>query len=150
MEAELDPGLPLWRRHHRSHQPTMEDRLIARILAPWLDRELAEPGGPALSQAHAARAVQLTSERARTSLARRLDKLIERAEPDEIPDAAPLIASLAARLRSKDVVDARGVARLKTLVSEQASRSRRNALAAALHEASELLEVSRRVNQPAS
>ncbi len=80
MEADLDRSLPRRRRPHRPRKPTPEDRLIARMLAPWLDGELAERGGRGLSKAHAARAQQLTSDRTRRSVALALDRLIERAE----------------------------------------------------------------------
>jgi len=48
------------RVQHR--KPTLEDRLIARMLARWLDEELARGMGASLSEAHAARAEQLTGE----------------------------------------------------------------------------------------
>jgi AraC-like DNA-binding protein len=152
----------LGRRQHRPRKPTLEDRVIARLLASWLDRELADlalADRTGLSEAHAARARQLTSEHTRTSVAQTLDRLMERAENprtlapwagkppcrDQVRDAAPLITALAARLRSPEPVDACGMARLKTLLSDRSGpcyeRSRDDALAAALREASELLKV---------
>ena len=59
MEADLDRGFPSWNGPHGPRRPSVEDRLIARMLAPWLDRELAERRGGELSEAHAARAEQL-------------------------------------------------------------------------------------------
>jgi hypothetical protein len=167
MEADLDASLPLWRRQRRSRKPTLEDRVIARMLAPWLDRELANPESNELSEAHAARAEQLMTRHTRRSVALRLDRLTERAEnprrrsllgglpprPDQIREAAPLIESLAARLRSGEPLNPCGVARLKTLFADRAgpcySRSRPNALTAALYEASELLSVRPRVRYAA-
>ena len=161
MEADLDRSLVLPRRHHRPRKPTLEDRLIARMLAPWLDRELADPAGRTLSEAHAARAQQLTSEHTRSSVAQTLDRLIERADNpqrprrlggitpcgDQVREAGPLITSLAARLRSREPLDPCGMARLKTLLSDHAGpcyrRSRPDALAAAPREASELLDPGR-------
>jgi len=163
MEADLDRSPMLRRRHRRPDKPRLEDRLIARMLAPWLDRELADRalghrGGSGLSEAHAARAEQLRSERTRARVARRLDRLIERAENprppsqfagtppgrDQVREAAPLITSLAARLRSRTPVDPCGMARLKTLLSDRAGPcyvgSRHDDLAAALREAFELLD----------
>jgi hypothetical protein len=108
MEADLDRTLVLGRRQHRPRKPTLEDRVIARLLAPWLDRELADlalADRTGLSEAHAARARQLTSEHTRTSVAQMPDRLVERAENrkppspfagspprrDQVRDAAPLI-----------------------------------------------------------
>jgi hypothetical protein len=166
MEADLDRSFPGWRGPHRSHEPSLEDRLIARMLAPWLDRELAERRGGEFSEAHAARAEQLASERTRRSLASTLDRLIERAENpprasrtipslfagvppcrDQVREATTLIVSIAAGLRSGEPLDPRGVARLKTLLADRSgpcyTSSRPDALAAALREAAELLEPGR-------
>lgn len=166
MEADLVRSLPSPRRPHRARKPSLEDRLIARMLAPWLDRELAERGGRGLSEAHAAREEQLASGRTRRSVARTLDRLIERAEnsprastairsllagsppcPDQVREAAPLIALLAARLRSGEPLDACGVARLKTLLADRSGPcyvgGRSDALAAALRETAELLDPGR-------
>ena len=166
MEADLDRSFPNWRRPHRPRKPSVEDRLIARMLAPWLDRELAERRGRGLSEAHAARAGQLASERTRRSVARTLDRLIERAENpprasrtipslfagvppcrDQVREATPLIVSIAARLRSREPLDPRGVARLKTLLADRSgpcyTSSRPDALAAALRETAELLDTGR-------
>jgi hypothetical protein len=144
MEADLDLGLLRWRTRHRPRTPTVEDRLIARMLGRWLDRELADPalakrGAGLLSEAHAARAGQLTADSTRRSLARKLDRLAQRAE-----NPLPLIAVLAARLRSPEPVDACGMARLNTLFGDRTgpccAPGHPDALAAALHEASELLD----------
>src|SRR6202008_2253547 len=93
MEADLDRSVMLRRGQHSPRKATLEDRLIARMLAPWLDRELADcalanrglANRRGLSEAHAARAEQLMSEHTRTSLARTLDRLVEGAESARPP-----------------------------------------------------------------
>jgi hypothetical protein len=168
MEADLHRSLSRRRSPRRSREPSLEDRLVARLLAPWLDRELAdgeldETARRTLSEAHAARAAQLTRDRNRRSVARRLDRLIARAETprhasslvasitagsspcrDQVRQATPLIASLAARLRSGEPLDACAVARLKTLLGDRSgpcyTSSRPDALTTALCEVSELLD----------
>jgi hypothetical protein len=128
----------------------LEDRLIARILAPWLDRELASGVATSLSEAHAARAKQLTAERNRGAAARSLHRLIDRPEhpgrthlnpaappSEEVREAMPLILSICTRLQSEESLDPHAIARLKTLLSDhngpchQATEP--GALAAALH-----------------
>jgi hypothetical protein len=71
--------------------PALEDRLVARMLARWLDEELARGMEASLSEAHAARAEQLTSEGGRRKVARRLDKLAERAQNLRPPSPVPLV-----------------------------------------------------------
>ena len=129
-ESEQNPILALgWRRRRK---PTLEDRVIARMLAPWLDRELARGFAPTLSEAHAARAKQLAGERTRHAIARALDRLIDRAEQPrraflnpvvppcraEVREAMPLILSIRTRLHSDQPPDPQAVARLKTLLSD--------------------------------
>lgn len=133
--------------------------MIARLLASWLDPELVAERGSSLSSTHAARAGQLTAEHTRRSLARALDRLLERAEHqrhtsllagippcrDQVRQAAPLIGAVAVRLRSSDALDPRGIARLKTLLGDRRgpcyASDRPDALANALREVSELLDV---------
>ncbi|HYB28152.1 MAG TPA: hypothetical protein VEF89_16165 [Solirubrobacteraceae bacterium] len=133
----------------------LEDRLIARMLAPWLDRELAAGMRPSLSEAHAARAEQLAGERVRSAVARSLEKLLARAQRptpaapkatiplcrEQVLAAAPLIASTASRLRSREPMDPCAVARLKILAGDRRGpcyvRSRPDALMVALREISE-------------
>jgi hypothetical protein len=107
-------------------------RFAARVRAPWLDRELAAGVAPWRSRTHAARALQLTGDRHRRALARRLEDLIERADrphtrfmnaalppcPDQVSHAVASILAIAARLRDGAPVDARGVARLGELLSD--------------------------------
>jgi hypothetical protein len=144
-------------RKRRRGGPTLEDRLIARMLAPWLDGELARGLGASLSKAHAARAEQLTSEGGRRKLARRLDKLVDRAQNprpagpipvlplchEQIRDAMPLILAVRARLLSGWPVTAQGIAYLKILLSDRRgpcyARSQRDALTVALQDNSRVL-----------
>jgi hypothetical protein len=101
------------------------------MLAPWLDRELARGVATSLSDAHAARASQLTGQRTRYTVARSLERLIDRAEHPgrapfnpavppcpEVRQAMPLILSLHTRLQSEESLDAQAIARLKTLLSD--------------------------------
>lgn len=128
----------------------LEDRVIAYILAPWLDRELADGMAPSASEAHAARAEQLCGDRVRRSVARSLETLLDRAEnprtaaprstvplcAEQIRDAAALIASTAGCLRSQEALDPGAVARLKILLADRRGpcyrRTRRDALTVAL------------------
>ncbi|HEY4830500.1 MAG TPA: hypothetical protein VIH85_27285 [Solirubrobacteraceae bacterium] len=130
----------------------LEDRAIAHILAPWLDRELADGMAPSASEAHAARAQQLCGDRVRHSVARSLEALLDRAEnprpaalratvplcAEQIRDAAALIASTAGCLRSREALDPGAVARLKILLADRRGpcyrQSRRDALTVALRE----------------
>jgi hypothetical protein len=116
----------------RRHKRGCEDRVVARVLAPRLDRELAGGIAPWSSSAHAARAVQLTSARARRALARSIERLIEDVEKPrsrfvsavispcaaQVRHATPLILTLASRLRSAEPVNARGIAQLSRLLSD--------------------------------
>ena len=113
--------------------------------------------GASLSEAHAARADQLTCERARRRVARALDRLVDRAQnprpaylspllppcPEQVRDAMPLILSIRARLLTAQPPAAQGIARLKTLLRDRSSAcyeaSGDGALTVALQEVSELL-----------
>jgi hypothetical protein len=106
---------------------------LARLRAPWLDRQLAAGSVPWRSPAHAARTLQLTGDRSRGALARWLERLVEHAERpparfiisavippcrEQVHAALPVILATASRrLRSGAPVDARGVARLRALLS---------------------------------
>ena len=131
MEAEWEQSpilAPGWRRRRK---PTLEDRVIARMLAPWLDRELARGLAPTLSEAHAARADQLAGKRMRHGAARSLNRLIDRAEKPrrgflnpvvppraEVREAMPLILSIRTRLHSGQQLDPQAIARLKSLLGD--------------------------------
>jgi hypothetical protein len=132
MEAEWEHNRILAPRSRRRQKPSLEDRLIARMLAPWLDGELARGSQATLSEAHAARAQQLVGKRTRQSVARRLDRLIDRAETPrraclspvvppyaEVQEAMPLIRSIRARLHSEQPLDPHAIARLKMLLSDR-------------------------------
>jgi hypothetical protein len=139
---------PSWSLRRR-HAPVAS--LLARVRAPWLDRQLAEGAAPWRSRAHAERALQLTSSKARQTLASGLDRLAaDAAQPaeryrwtpvvrpcrEQVDDALPAIRALAARLRDREPVAARGMATLRVLLTDGAgpcyARSRRDALARAL------------------
>ncbi len=127
------------------------------MLAPWLDEELARGIGASLSEAHVARAEQLTGERERQRVARALDRLVDRAQnprpaypspllppcPEQVRGAMPLIVSIRSRLLSGEPLAAQGVALLKTLLRDRSSAcyeaSGDGALTVALQEVSELL-----------
>jgi len=158
--VEVQPETPAFisgRHHHR--KPTLEDRLIARMLAPWLDAEVARGMSASLSAAHAARAEQLTGEHVRRAVARALDRLVDRAENprpvslirlvppcrEQVRGAMPLIVAVRSRLLSGEPLAAQGIARLKTVLSDRCGpcyvRSGPDALAVALQEISKLLDV---------
>ena len=157
VQVEQAPSQEFWTRGRPRRQPTLEDRLIARMLAPWLDEELARGIGAHLSEAHAARVRQLTGERARRRVARRLDRLVDRAQnprlaylrprfrpfPEQVRDAMPLIVFIRSRLLSGRPLAARGMARLETLLRDRPGgwymASGTDALTVALQEVSELL-----------
>jgi hypothetical protein len=118
-----------WGERHR--KPTLEDRLVARMLGRSLDRELAAGASAHLSEAHEARAQQLVSVRTRRAVANHLDRLIERAERpparfqilagpcrEQARQAYDMIRATAVLLRSEEPLEARGIARLKTLLSD--------------------------------
>jgi hypothetical protein len=104
----------------------------ARVRAARLDRQLAAGVVPWSSPTHAARALQLTSDRHRRALASSLERLIEDAERPPAPfrgarivpcraqvrDALPVILAVTSRLRDSAPVDARGIAQLSTLLSD--------------------------------
>ena len=141
----------------RRPKPTLEDRVIARMLARSLDRELAAGVSAWVSGAHAARSGQLTADRTRHAVANDLDRLIKRAAApasrlqitavpcrDQVRQATDMMRAIAARLRSADPLDARGIACLRTLMCDPAgpfrTPGRAGALTVALREVSELLE----------
>ena len=110
-------------------------------------------------RAHAARALQLTSDRSRRGLARSLERLIEQSERppapfrgaavqpcrEQVREALPEILAIASRLRSGAPVDARGVARLRGLLCDGCgpcyAPSRPDALSIALSTVSDMLDV---------
>jgi len=143
----------------RCRKPTLEDRLIARMLARSIDRELAAGIAAGSSEAHAARLEQLTTERTRRRVARTLERLIERVDSppprvriitapcrEQVRRAEGPIRSTAARLRSAEPLEARGIAALTTLLSDFRgpcyAPSPLGALTVALQEVSESLHVA--------
>jgi hypothetical protein len=141
------------------HKRGWEDRVVARVLASRLDRELARGIAPWSSGAHAARALKLTGLRSRRALARSVERLIEDVEnprsrfmsavisplPDQVRHAMPLILTLASRLRSAEPVNARGIAQLSRLLSDGGGPcyvpAHPEALTLALQQVSEWLDV---------
>ena len=137
---------------------TLLTALRARLRAPRLDREPSTGTVSWRSPVHAARALQLTSDRRRRHLACSLERLIEVTEQppafrgsvvppcrEQVRDARPQIAVIAGRLRSGAPVDARGVAHLRELLcngdSPVYAHSPAGALAAELQAVSESLDV---------
>jgi hypothetical protein len=142
----------------RDPGPHWADNIVARALAPWIDRELAAGERTWSTVAHPARAVQLTSRR-RRSLAQALELLAERAEQpaagrstaippchEQVREALPEITHVAACLRSAEPIDARGVAKLRALLSDGDGpcyrRSHPDALTDSLREVSRWLGVA--------
>ena len=141
--------------------PRWLDRTAARLRGPRLDRQLADGVAPWRSPAHAARAVQVTSDRRRRALARALERLV--AQSDQAPGpslasaviapcrrhvraALPEILDVCARLRSDVPVDPTGVVRLRDLLRDGAGPCyvwmHPDALTIELREVSRWLEVS--------
>jgi hypothetical protein len=133
--------------------------MLAHLRAPWIDRELAQGVAPWRSPAHAARSLQLTTSRRRRALAAGLECLVEHAERpaghfrrsaviapcrEQVREASPLIFAITARLRDGAPLDARGVARLRAVITDGAGpcykRSHRDALNDALELASQWLD----------
>jgi len=142
----------------RPRKPTLDDRLIARRPARCVDGELAAGGAARSSEPHSARVEQLTVARTRRAVAHSLDCLIEQAEGpvsqfritaipcrEQVWQAKAMICSTAARLRSAEPLDARGIARLSTLVYDTTGPcyvpSRTNALTVALRDIFKSLDV---------
>jgi hypothetical protein len=109
--------------------------LAARLRGSWLDRELAAGAPPWSTPLHSARSLQITSPRARRSLARSLDRLIERASYPAHPTATSALATLdraavlgsrehlraiADLLRDERPVSTAGIAALRDLLSDGA------------------------------
>jgi len=132
--------------------------VIARMLGRSLDRELAAGVSARASRAHAARAGQLTADRTRRAVAHALDRLIDQAErppsrfritatpcAEQVREAEGMIRAIAVRLRSAEPLDARGVARVKTLLSDPTgpcyASGGADALTVALHDVSKSLDV---------
>ena len=159
VEVQPEQGALFLAGLSRHRRPTLEDRLIARALAPWLDDELARGMRASLSEAHAARAEQLAGQRTRRAVVRRLDRLVDRAQ-DQLPqprivfgppcreqvhDAMPLILAIRTRLLAEEPLAVQGIARLKTLLGDRCGPcyvpSGAGSLSVALQEISELLQV---------
>jgi hypothetical protein len=134
-------------------------RLSAWVRGPWIDAQLAAGVPPWQTPSHAARALQLTSRRRRRVLAQALERLVEdarrprtplfdpsiRPRHDQVVPATPLMRSIAARLRSRAPVDARGIAALKAVLGDGGgpcyARGRPGALTTELETVSAWLDV---------
>jgi hypothetical protein len=153
--SAVTPAFPTgWRRRH-----PRAAWLSARLRAHSLDRQLGAGIAPWQSPTLAARARQLTSERNRGTLARSLERLVELAEEPPSPyrtsvvppcrpqvrEARPLMLAMAHRLRAREPVDARGVARLNDILTDGAGScyvpSRPDALRRELGIVDKLLDV---------
>ena len=133
--------------------------LWARLRAPSIDRQLSAGAATWRSSSYAARSLQLTRDRTRRGLARALERLIEHSERPSAPfrgavvqpcreqvrEAIPMILELSARLRSGIPVDARGMARLRELLSDGSgpcyARVSPDALRAELQAVADVLDV---------
>jgi hypothetical protein len=114
-------------------------RLLARGLAPRLDRQLADGARPEASAILAARAMFLTSARYRCGLAANLRRMLAAAAPvapdarlsarvarqphvplqrDRIAGSAPALAALAGSLAAHGPVPAQGVAMVSQLLAD--------------------------------
>jgi hypothetical protein len=127
---QLGALAPPKRRLRGTHRPLAW--LLAHLRSVWLDNQLASGASPWQSPTRAARALQLTGDRQRRTLARSLERLAEDADRpappfrgavitpcrQQVREALPLILALASRLRRPEPVAARGVARLNELVSD--------------------------------
>ncbi len=113
--------------------PGLLDRIAARVRGPWLDRQLARGVVTWHSPAHAARAVQVASDRRRRALARSLERLVEQSDRPQrrsmasamiapcrrqVRAALPDILDVSARLRSTGPVDPYGMLRLHDLLCD--------------------------------
>jgi hypothetical protein len=141
------------------HPPRWHARLQARVAGHWLDRQLADGVASWRSPSHAARALQLTSDRRRHVLARSLEGLIDRANDnkptfasavvtpcrEQVQRALPEILAVVFRLRSTSPLDVRGIARLRELLGDGGgpcyARIHPDALAIALQDVSEWMDV---------
>ncbi len=105
---------------------------LARLRGPALDSQFARGVETWRSSTHAARALQLTSDRSRSSLARALERLLkEAARPaalrrggpvpicrSQVLEAESALRAIADRLRSRAPVDAHGIAGLLELLRD--------------------------------
>jgi hypothetical protein len=144
---------------HTRDRPPRAAWLRARLRAPWLDRELAAGIASWRSPVHAARALQLTSDRSRRGWAGSLERLVKEVEQpptalcravvppcrEQVREARPVILAVASRLRSSAPVDARGVAQLRAVLGDGTGpcyvRSRPDTLTIALQNVSRSLDV---------
>jgi hypothetical protein len=106
------------------------DRLLAAVEAPKLDRELADGAREDATQALARRARKLTAPATREQLARQLRLIVNEAHDWSLPGprvppyrrqvlaAEDDLRLLASRLQSPSAVSARGVARVRLLLTD--------------------------------
>jgi hypothetical protein len=139
MRTHADPLELLWRRPVRPRTPRLRSAsrlaaLLARARAPWLDRELSEGVESWRTRVHAARALQVTSDRHRHQLADWLERLLGAADAAP-PPVSPLSAkitpcaeqillareemlTLSACLRAHVPIDAGTTIRLRLLLAD--------------------------------
>ena len=125
-------------------KPTLEDRVIALMRARSVDHDLSVGPAARIAEAHNARVEHLATARARRAVAHNLDRLIDQG-CEQVWQAKPMIRATAARLRSAEPVDARGVARLRTLLADPSGPcyvpSSADALTVALRDIGKSLDV---------
>jgi hypothetical protein len=116
-----------------AHRERRRDRLLARLRAQALDEQLARGLSPDDGRARSVRAATLVSPRTRARIARRYERVLERAyEPVRMRDprvpiprgrivaAADLIREVVVSLRAQRPAPARGVAMASLLVQDGA------------------------------
>ena len=153
-------GVSSLRRAAARRPPRWHMQFLARLRSPWLDRQLAAGTVTWRSELHAARALQLNTDRRRCGLAGSLERLVNDAYQQPTParsavvlvcreqvlDAMPLIAVISSRLRSGAPVDARGIAKLHHLLCDGFGpcyrQTRPEALTVALQEVSRSLDIT--------
>ena len=132
MEHAAPPEVAL--AHRTRHRPRAPARLLAVWRAAELDRQLAAGAAPGASAELALRAHALTGPRSRRQIA---DGLLRarrsardrvpgltaaiRPDPDEVLAARVVLSAIDRRLRSPEPVSARGLAMLRTLLTDGAS-----------------------------
>jgi hypothetical protein len=117
--------------HVEVRRARWRDRVVARLRAGWLDRELAAGVAPETDAALALRAQRLIGPGPRRALGRQVERLVRDAHSvghwvvapipprrREVLDASDDLNALADRLLAPDPVAVRGVAQVRVLLSD--------------------------------